>query len=202
MTKYHKINTMFKRNLDKKNKPIIEGHFVSEEINFLKNTEWEWTEKIDGMNIRIDMTGDEPVFSGRTDAAQLPPQLLINLRHMFPCVQDDLKGTMLYGEGYGPKIQKGGKYRETQSFILFDVKRGNLWLKNDARYDVAETLDISAVPVVLYGTIQYGIDAVKGGLPSALGSFEAEGLVGRPVVPMFDRLGNRIITKIKTRDFR
>ena len=46
------------------------------------------------------------------------------------------------------------------------------------------------------------IDIVKNGLKSTFGDFEAEGIVARPVVPMFSRNGDRIIVKIKGKDFK
>ena len=52
---------------------------------------------------------------------------------------------ILFGEGYGPRIQKGGgKYRDDASFILFDVylPQKNLWMKRDAVEDIAKTFGI------------------------------------------------------------
>jgi hypothetical protein len=42
----------------------------------------------------------------------------------------------------------------------------------------------------------------RGGLKSQWGDFEAEGIVARPKVDLFDRGGNRIICKIKGKDFK
>jgi hypothetical protein len=39
-------------------------------------------------------------------------------------------------------------------------------------------------------------------LISRWGEFEAEGLVARPEVELFDRAGHRIITKIKAKDLK
>ena len=133
-----------------------------------------------------------------------------------------LNQVTLYGEGYGPKIQKGGgNYREDASFVLFDVKIGDFWLDRENVNDVAEKLGIDAVPVIGKGTLWDAISIVKGqppasfpfkvhngtwngrdGMKSQWGDFEAEGIVARPTVPLFTRQGHRIITKIKGVDFR
>jgi len=39
-------------------------------------------------------------------------------------------------------------------------------------------------------------------IESVWGDFQAEGIVARPGVELFDRAGRRIITKLKCRDFR
>lgn len=61
---------------------------------------------------------------------------------------------------------------------------------------------IDVVPIVLTGTIQDGINYVMQHPTSTMGTAMMEGVVGRPVVEMRDRRGNRIIVKIKWDDFR
>ena len=111
---------------------------------------------------------------------------------------------ILFGEGYGPKIQKGGDYRSDVSFILFDVylPDQNIWLKRDAIEDIAKTFDIDAVPIVLTGTLKDGIDFVKTFPKSTMCTANMEGVVGKPKVDMMDRMGRRIIVKIKCCDFK
>jgi hypothetical protein len=209
---------------------MIHGAWTTPELEYLKDNEWEFTEKVDGTNIRIGLETDETLrtrveFAGRTDNAQIPKPLLEYLQDTFTVglFRDaDLDTVTLFGEGYGPNIQGGGKYMSYHSFVLFDVKIGPWWLSRENVDDIASKLGISAVPVLGTGTLQDAIDIVstgitfnKGGgivrwggssVPSGLkskwGDFEAEGIVARPVVPLFDRKGERIITKIKAVDFR
>lgn len=111
---------------------------------------------------------------------------------------------ILFGEGYGPKIQKGGGlYRDNVSFILFDVYLSdqNLWLKRDAVEDIAKSFGIDVVDIVLTGTLQEAIDFVKTKPKSHIGTANMEGLVCRPTVELLDRMGRRVITKIKVCDF-
>src|SRR5690606_13186065 len=108
----------------------------------------------------------------------------------------------LYGEGYGPKIQKvGAKYRDDPSFVLFDVLRGKVWLQRESIEDVASQLGIETVPVVMRAPIDWATRRVASGQYSHWGDFLAEGLVGTPEVGVLDRCGNRIQVKIKHVDF-
>lgn len=232
METYHKIQTLFKRHQDGKNKgKMIRGAWTTPELEYLAKNEWEFTEKVDGTNIRVSYDpflhpDDHVRFGGRTDRAQIPEGVLEYLTHHFSAsaLADVLHGdgmpprVVLFGEGYGPKVQDGGKYRDDHSFVLFDVKIGDWWLLRKDVDDIAKKLGIDSVPVVGHGTLHDAIDIVstgitftdtgsvkrwgRKGLDSKWGAFEAEGIVARPVVPMFDRKGQRIITKIKAVDFR
>ena len=147
---------------------------------------------------------------GRTDNAALPAKLVNWMvdKFLHPSRLETLKekfpdGATLYGEGFGAGISKGGgNYGPDQTFILFDVRVGDWWLQRDAVKDVAETLDLKSVKEVGCFTLHEAIELVKKGYNSEFGDFLAEGLIAEPCVPMFTRAGDRIITKIKTRDFK
>jgi hypothetical protein len=53
----------------------------------------------------------------------------------------------------------------------------------------------------LAGTLCEAVELVKRGYPSQLRCTPPEGLVMRPEVELRDRRGERIITKIKMKDF-
>lgn len=109
---------------------------------------------------------------------------------------------MLFGEGYGAKIQKGGgNYRQDQGFVLFDVKVGDWWLLPDTVADVAAKMSLDCAPTVVVGGIWHAIDTVETGLSSAWGDFRAEGLVGRPPLGLTGRDGDRLLVKVKAEDF-
>ena len=112
------------------------------------------------------------------------------------------KEVMLVGEGYGAKIQGvGGLYREDQDFILFDVMIGGNYQSRETVKDIAKIFNLDVVPIVLEGTIQDGVDYVKSKPSSTIGAAPMEGVVGRPKCELQDRCGNRLIVKIKARDF-
>jgi hypothetical protein len=236
MQRYPKIQTLFKRDMANKGKMILNA-WTTSELEYLSKNQWQFTEKVDGTNIRVGFNhpyraagsnwqkGVE--FAGRTAEAELADYILDPLKETFTdelfkknfseLVESSTPIT-LYGEGFGPKINKGSKYRDDHSFVLFDVKIGDLWLDHPNVEDIAAKLGIECVPVVGHGTLQDAIDIVSTGitfnemgavrrwgngtLMSHWGNFDAEGIVARPVVQMFDRRGERIITKIKAVDFK
>lgn len=212
MKEYHKIQTLFKRDLTAPRKPMIEGDWTTPDLEYLANNEWVFTEKVDGTNIRVewDDNRDRVTFGGRTDNAQIPTKLFAYLQEQFTAPNFDnalMPSCTLYGEGYGPGIQSGGLYLKSgQQFVLFDVvvhgEDQDWWLERDNVEDVADKLEIMYVPTIGRGTLHDAIDMVKSGLKSEWGDFEAEGIVARPAVQMFNRKGERIITKIKGRDFK
>ena len=208
MNEYHKIETLFERDVNG-TKKLIEGKFRNETIEFLANNAWVFTEKIDGTNIRIHWDGHKVEFAGRTDRAQIPNPLMDYLNNTFGSIEaEELfeqkfgeSDVILFGEGYGPKIQNGGAYRDDVSFILFDVQIGDTWLKRESVEDIARTFGIDVVPIIFTGSLQQAVDYVKTKPKSTIGTANMEGLVGRPAVEMRDRMGRRVIVKIKVCDF-
>jgi hypothetical protein len=206
MREYPKIYGPFKRHTEgpDKNK-LIDGEWTSPTFEYLQDTTWLFTEKVDGTNIRVHWDGHKVTFGGRTDRAQIPAKLIEVLVGMFP--EELFEQTFgeqtatLYGEGYGSGIQKGGVYRADMSFVLFDVLVGDWWLLRDGVEDVAAKVGVDVVPIVLEGTLHDAITRVRGGLDSAWGAFTAEGLVGVPKAGLLDRSGKRITVKVKARDF-
>jgi len=205
MNEYHKIVTVFERDPETKFKTLIEGKFALPEFDYLKNNEWVWTEKVDGTNIRVLFDGRTIAFMGKSDNAQLPGFLLNRLRAIFE--KHDLTKVFdgpacLYGEGYGAKIQKGGgNYRQDQDFVLFDVKVGDWWLQQKDIVDVANKLELEIVPIIKIGTLNEMVEKTKIGFKSQWGDFLAEGIVARPRTELKTRRGDRIITKIKHKDW-
>ena len=208
MKEYHKIETLYER--DTKTKKLIEGQFRNETVEFLKDTKWVFTEKIDGTNIRIFWDGHKVSFAGRTDKAQIPEELKKRLEKIFGGEDNEQifeqvfgeKEVMLCGEGYGAKIQKNGDlYCEHQDFILFDVNVNGVWLERKMIDDIAAIWELKVVPIVFIGTLEEAVEYVKTKPKSKIGTADSEGVVGRPEQELQDRFGNRLIVKIKVRDF-
>lgn len=207
MKEYHKIQSVFKR--DEQTHKFIMGQYSLPEFEYLKDNLWDYTEKVDGTNIRViwDAEKKEVTFKGKTDNASIPAPLIKVLQDLFP--KDKFielypdNSLCLYGEGYGAKIQKGGgNYKpDGQDFALFDVRIGVWWLKREGVEDFSNKLGCRIVPLVGCGTIDQAINVVCVGLTSTWEKFPAEGLVLRPTVELYNRNGYRIITKLKTKDF-
>ena len=193
--------------------------------------EWVWTEKIDGTNMRVEWTPRKEVESiggtcngearlesliigGKTDRAQIHGALLERmttlftaekLRELFPD-----KAVTFYGEGYGAGIQKtGGSYKTEKDFIGFDIfvhdplgnPFGGFWLSDLGMRQVYAGLRVDVVPYIGTGSLVEAAGYVRKGFKSKVGIANAEGLVGRTALPLFDGRGHRLITKLKTVDF-
>lgn len=216
MRTYCKINTMFKRDTSKAGRNrIIPGDWATPELDYLSGNDWVFTEKVDGTNIRVFWGDGVRTYGGRTDNAQLPAVLLPRLDEIF--ATDRLKKAfeygpvMFYGEGYGPKIQSGARYTEAaehqHDFVLFDVEvlsqDGWLWLEYPNVEDIAAKLGIPVVPVIGSGTLEDAAKLAENGFASRWNdALQAEGIVARPAVDLMSRRGERLITKIKAKDYR
>lgn len=210
MNIYHKIQTVFKRNPKTKFRTLLESEFALPEFEYLRENIWVFTEKVDGTNIRTIYNGIGQVrFGGKTDNAQIPAFLINKLEERFLSQTDKFvekfgdAEVCLYGEGYGARIQKGGgNYRQDQDFVLFDIKIGNWWLQRKDVEDVANCFNLDIVPIIGEGNLHKMIELVREGFNSKWGDFKAEGIVARPKIELKARNGQRIITKLKYKDFR
>lgn len=208
MIEYNKIETIFERDTDG-SKKLIEGKFRNPAVEFLKNNVWTFTEKIDGTNIRVHWDGHKVAFAGREDKTQIPAHLYERLDELFGGNENEElfeqmfgeREVYLFGEGYGPKIQKGGQYRDTVDFILFDVMICGNYQPKETIEELAKAFNIDCVPIIFEGTIDEAVSFVKTKPKSTFGTAMMEGLVGKPKVELKDRVGNRIIIKIKVCDF-
>lgn len=208
MEPYPKIQSVFKRDPATSYKTLL-SEYSCTEFEYLRDAIWVFTEKVDGMNIRILISEDGLVsYRGRTDRAELPEQLHARLIELFEPRAEKLhtlfpKGICLYGEGYGARIQKGGGlYCPFQDFVLFDALHNHHWLDRDNLYALATEFKLDIVPIIGTGTFSTMSVMVSRGFQSRWGNFAAEGIVARPAVELLNRHGERIITKLKTKDFR
>jgi hypothetical protein len=255
---YQKINTIFMR--DAKNVIMPYEPFVEPEFEYLRGLKWRGECKIDGTNMRIEVTkepiyvwakdNDEPKhepqigdmilavkfnvrIAGKTDNAQIPPKLLkfmeenypkekvlasLGLKEFIPVEEWEVEHNWLeydqipniytiYGEGYGAGIQKaGGNYiKDGVGFIVFDVKVNDIYLKTDARDDIANKLGAPIVPLMGYFTLDEAIEYVRKGFKTGLWDnkdFIEEGLVLRTDLGLRNRMGKRLIVKVKYEDFQ
>jgi len=202
MIEYPKIETIWNRGDDFK---VIKGDYRTPEFEYLKHADWEASEKIDGTNIRIEYKDGEFTFGGRTSNAQIPTFLLSRLQEITANGDWDFPdGVCLFGEGYGARIQKGGGnyIPNGADFILFDVRIGDWWLKTEDVADIARKLGIKQVPQLGVYALTIASSLVEEGWKSTFGDFKMEGIVLKPIVPLYNRRGNRIIAKIKEKDFK
>jgi ATP-dependent RNA circularization protein (DNA/RNA ligase family) len=205
---YHKIQSVYMRDPANNHKTFVEGEWAMPEFGYLAHLEWEWSEKVDGTNIRVMRTAGEAVsFGGKTDRASIPAKLVDRLRERFgapdallPAFPDTVN-VCLYGEGYGAGIQSGGNYRQDQDFVLFDVWVNGWWLRRADVEEIAAKLGLDVAPIIGRGTLPEMVEVARAGFASQFGTAQSEGIVARPSVDLFTRSGERIITKVKHRDF-
>lgn len=204
---FPKIDTLFERD---ENFKVIPTKLRNASYGIIKT--WQFTEKIDGTNIRMIWQDGKLKMGGRTGNAQLPADLIqhlyeiidINrLKEIFPDTS-----AIIYGEGYGAGIQKGGAYSKTKEFIVFDVLVDSKWWLNwENVCDITKKLNLKTVPYLGEWTLEKGIDFVKNGFESILAkentgkTIPAEGIVGRTCETLYDKKFNRMIIKLKTKDF-
>ena len=245
---YQKINTIFMR--DANNVIMSYDSFTEPEFEYLRNLKWRGEEKLDGTNMRIEVTklpicngGIEGStingvkfnvrIAGKTDNAQIPKNLLkhmqekypnekvlaaLGLKEFIPVDEWEFEHNWLtyeqipniytiYGEGYGEGIQSGGWYiKGGNEFIVFDVKVNDIYLKTEARDEIATKLGAPIVPLIGYFTLDEAIDFVRKGFRSVVAENPevkmAEGLVLRTDLGLRNRMGKRLIVKVKYEDFQ
>lgn len=218
MREYCKIHTLFKRD---ERLRIIEGDWTLPEIKYLADNKWSLTEKVDGQNIRVHFKDGVVTIGGRTKDAEFRDDFIgritdkFNADVMIASLTKMAKGgeIILFGEGYGPNISGGGKYTDTHDFVLFDVYVPTIrdpetgtyvdgwWLHRGNCEDVAGKLGIDIVPLIGEYTLHEAIEMVRAGFKSKWGDFYAEGIVAKTPVELFTRKGERLLTKIKHKDF-
>lgn len=206
---YDKIPCVFRR-MEQPPHRLIDGAWITPEVELLRGVEWSFTEKVNGTNVRVSWNGHRVEFGGRTDSAQLAAKLVSRLRELFDGpvreqVWEQVFGedpVILYGEGHGLGAagRDAGRYAEGPELVLFDARVGDWWLRRADLEDVAGKFGLGVVPEVLTGTLDEGVEYVRENPTSEWGEFPAEGVVGRPGAELRDRAGKRILVKIKVRD--
>lgn len=221
---YPKINSLWKREGwyftdEEKRLKAKQGHRQSFIVGdyacpeFGSINRWEIDEKVDGTNVRIFWQPEDqfsPNFGGRTSNAQMPTPLLVHLQQTFyrekmQKVFPDVKKVILFGEGYGPKIQAvGSRYRNKVSFILFDVWIDGWWLEKHKVVDIADQLDIEHTVNHRILTTQEVVEFVQSKPKSYIAedpSLVMEGVIARAYpLMLFRHHRSPIMFKLKVKD--
>jgi len=173
----------------------------------------------------------EVVYGGKTDEAKMPSELLEYLKKIFTSEKMKStfwlpnrripKSATMYGEGYGPGIVPGsGIYRSDVAFRLFDCliidEDNNWWLERYSLEDIARKLGIKCVTLLgVINFLPHSVDEIRqifidhrnrmvivedGGQVEF--ASEGEGVVAKTYPELlFNRKGERIIWKLKIKDF-
>lgn len=113
----------------------------------------------------------------------------------------------IYGELFGAKIQKGGgNYSAEPRFSAFDICQQGWWLPIGRFTEMCNDLGLDIAPYYGEYTVKEAEGFVRDGFRTLVDNpvnpdCIEEGIVARPVVPLKDEHGNRIIVKIKHKDY-
>jgi hypothetical protein len=211
--KYPKIQSLWKRDM-KNDGAIIEGAYSRSEFRNIK--EWAVTEKLDGTNIRLEYSNEDFCygyslkFKGRTDKAQIPSGLKEHLERTFPLekVRKMFMGAhliTLFGEGIGPKIQKGGElYCDSYNFVCFDAYIDGWWLRYESLAELLAPFCIPVVPRIGIMKLPEIIEYVKSFPYSIQSQYpkRMEGIVARSHPLVLYRNSSPVIFKLKAHDYQ
>lgn len=112
----------------------------------------------------------------------------------------------IYGELYGPGVQKGGHYGDTLRFAVFDICQQGWFIPIGMLTEMCNELGLDMAPYIGQMTINDAEDMVRKGFKTMVWEVKdpdyiEEGIVARPIVPIKDPRGKRIIVKIKYCDY-
>lgn len=179
------------------------------ETFYVNNIPMLASEKIDGTSVGLKWDGERISFVGHTEKSQFAPHYLEYLNNRFgtkefeSCIEEifEDKPVTLYGEGISKDYNVHYGYPDGE-FIFYDVQLANgKFMNRKALGDIAEKLGLK-MPYTECFTIQQAIDFVKQRPMSKLDpSVRMEGLVLRPLIELYTNNDERIICKVKVKDF-
>ena len=114
----------------------------------------------------------------------------------------------IYGEYFGCGVQKGGgRYVQNgNDFLVFDIRQQGCWTPKDVRDSLCKGLGLKTVPYLGQMTLRDIEQMVMNGFTTkyenaADPTLIEEGIVARPVIPLCNGGGKRIIVKVKYCDY-
>jgi len=213
-TKFDKFSSPFKKDNNFKNTTELSQEFPT--------GKWILTEKIDGTNIRIILTKlDE---DGKREIHLGSRKLILNekdkgSKQYMDCLKEvnlhkireyfeDVNSTIIiYGEGYGAGIQKGGIYSKEKNFRVFDIRIGKAYQDFEYVKKVCMDNQLNLVPIlgdikeINYHDCKYHLHEFKETSIKEGSGGKPEGLVIKFEPVLLNKYGERLIFKIKFKDF-
>jgi len=184
----------------------LEG-YRSQLLAYLAELPWSYTRKIDGANLRVQWDGEQVLWNGKSNNFNCGATLTEYMNSTFieEIFEEKFgrdKKVLLFGEHMGPKVQGNELGLDKDTFVLFDVNINGTWLAEENVQEIAKYFDIPTV-----------VDFMPEGLAEpkplrelinrvANGDFkEWEGIVATPLVELRDQAGQRVVVKIKNKDY-
>lgn len=221
-TKYHHIDAPTKQDDEygkehKQRKLLIpnlmaftnhqDGMYRDPMVAFLANNSWEIRRKIDGENIRIRWDGEQALWNGKTNNFVCSGDFhnYMNGTFLEEIFEEEFgrdKEVIIFGEKMGPKTQGNELKLDEDEVIIYDVCIDGYWLDKWAVKNIADYFKIRTCYDLMGPDVQHEwrlpmiINAV------AHGQFEDwEGIVAVPKVECRDQKRNRVIVKVKNKDY-
>ena len=208
-TKYKKYSSPFKKDEKFKN---------TEELSqSLPTGDWIVTEKIDGTNIRIIIDKDKNVHFGSRKLILNPEDKSskifmdcvadVNVNKLIEYFKEVESTVVIYGEGYGAGIQKGGIYSPVKNFRVFDIRIGDAYQDWEFIEKVCIANQLNMVPKLLissslnYSTCTSILSNFKKTMILDGDGGEPEGVVFKFNPTLLNKYGERLIFKVKFKDF-
>lgn len=213
-TKYIKFSSPFVKDEKFKN--------TMDEAQYLPEGNWIKTEKIDGTNIRIILTKpvDEKreILIGSRKLILNPDDVTskqfydclenVNLNKIAEYFKETNSTVVIYGEGYGAGVQKGGIYSPKKDFRVFDIKIGNAYQDFEFVEKVCIDNQLNIVPVLgktrvmSYGECIESLSKFQDTLIRDGCGGKPEGIVYKHEPVLLNKYGERLIFKVKFKDFK
>ena len=178
-------------------------------VPFFMDIKMYASEKIDGTSVGIVWDGERISFVGHTDKSEFCPRYLEYLKanfgtSEFESVIEEIfsdKPAKIFGEGISKDYNVDYGFPEG-NFIMYDVMGENgTYYNRDAVKEIAKKLGL-IYPHEEMMTIREAIDFVKNRPQSFLNSKEKlEGLVLRSPIELYTNSLDRVICKVKVKDF-
>lgn len=177
-------------------------------LAYLAESPWVYSRKVDGENIRIQWNGEQALWNGKSNSFQCSAEFTEYMNNTFleEIFEEKFgrdKIVTLFGEKMGPKTQGNELGLEKDEVVLYDVNVNGTWLSKVAVVEIAGYFGFNVPSIYRY--MPHGQVSAK--LRELIemcanGEFKDwEGIVAIPLVEMRDQNGQRVIVKIKNRDY-
>ena len=178
-------------------------------VEHLRGVKFHASEKIDGTSVGIVWDGERISFVGHTVKSEFCPRYLDYLKANFATaefesvIEEIFSDTpvTIYGEGISKDYNVHYGFPEG-NFIMYDVQNeGGTFYNREPVREIAAKLAL-ITPYEEMMTLDEAIEFVKSRPMSRLDpTKKMEGLVLRAPVEMYTNTGERIICKVKVKDF-
>lgn len=174
-------------------------------LAYMAELPWVYARKVDGENIRIKWDGEQALWNGKSNNFQCSAEFTDFMNNTFieEIFEEKFgrdKTVILFGEKMGPKTQGNELNLKEDTFVLFDVNVNGTWLSGV----ISEIAGYFGVPSVYHFMPHGQAPTPLRELISecANGEFKDwEGIVATPCVECRYQNGDRVIVKIKNKDY-